>query len=90
MTYKSMDSNAANDMAKAREAALSIGRNGQIRVNMVPVGYVFRLGPLRPHPEMKWRAEIGKPENPDTYRVAYGETRGRAVADALEGFRWPE
>jgi hypothetical protein len=65
-------------------AAYSVKRDGTIltKPGGQPLGFVFqvdaafrRLG--------RWRAEVGDPAEPETYRVVYAPTRREAVEEAL-------
>jgi hypothetical protein len=58
---------------------VSVSRDGQIKVDGKPVGWVFRnegIGRVMG----EWRAEAGDPAQPETYKVGYAGTRKDAIA----------
>lgn len=65
-----------------------VNRDGTIRWDGEPIGYVGKVeGALAPA-NAKWRAEIGNPADPEAwprYVAIYAQTRQDAVQAVLEG-----
>jgi hypothetical protein len=58
-------------------------RDGSIRIEGVKVGHVAKLDTPGPGGS-KWRAEVGDPAHPDTYRAAYAKTKWQAVEETMK------
>jgi hypothetical protein len=59
---------------------VTVARDGRIKVDGEPVGYVFKNEGLGAAVMGEWRAEVGDPAQPETYKVGYAGTRKDAVA----------
>lgn len=60
---------------------IHVQRNGTILRDGEEIGVVIKVDSPLIARMGKWRAEVGDPANPETYKVAYANTRQAAVRE---------